>query len=227
MKTKLIAGIKRGSPYTGLIKKTFSPAELAQQYDQLGASVISITTAPEYFGKKEWITEVKNVTKLPVFRKDFITNSDDIKESADLGVNWLALLAGAHTPEKLNDLVFETFSRNMRPIVVMSNIAEIPIAAKSECNSVLINNPVNEITKRIDLTTTNLILPVLPDQLEISVSGGLETNWQFVKALITVQLLDFIGFDDLLMTSTNLTKTFDTIFAALVQPTKTLINLNN
>ena len=69
----LIAEIKKASPSAGIIREDFNPTELAKLYERNGVSVISVLTEKNYFdGNLSYLKDVKEVTSIPVLRKDFI-----------------------------------------------------------------------------------------------------------------------------------------------------------
>ena len=68
----LICEIKRASPSKGLIAPDFPYTEIAREYEAAGADCISCLTEPRYFlGSDEIFREVRQVTSLPMIRKDF------------------------------------------------------------------------------------------------------------------------------------------------------------
>ena len=71
----VIAEVKRSSPSKGALAAIADPAGLAAQYEEAGASVISVLTEQRRFGVS--IDELDVVCKsveLPILRKDFMVD---------------------------------------------------------------------------------------------------------------------------------------------------------
>ncbi|WP_298970718.1 indole-3-glycerol phosphate synthase TrpC [uncultured Psychrobacter sp.] len=89
----IIAEIKRASPSKGIINHNFSPALFAQQYEQAGASCLSVLTDHDYFqGDDQYLLQAYNAASLPVLRKDFMIDIYQIYESYLLGADCILLI---------------------------------------------------------------------------------------------------------------------------------------
>ena len=79
-----ICEVKKASPSKGLIAAEFPYVQIARVYEAAGADAISVLTEPAYFqGKNEYLTEIRQVVKIPLLRKDFtvdIHNSVRLRE---------------------------------------------------------------------------------------------------------------------------------------------------
>jgi len=89
----IIAEIKQASPSKGIINHNFSPALFAQQYEQAGASCLSVLTDRDYFqGDDQYLLQAYNAASLPVLRKDFMIDTYQIYESYLLGADCILLI---------------------------------------------------------------------------------------------------------------------------------------
>lgn len=79
----VIAEIKRGSPSKGLFAPELDPIRAAKDYEQGGATCLSVLTEPRYFyGSLNDLVSARKHGRLPVLRKDFIVTEYQIYESA-------------------------------------------------------------------------------------------------------------------------------------------------
>ena len=70
---KVIAEVKRSSPSKGELSAIGDPAALAEQYENAGASVISVLTEERRFkGSLADLTAVRARVSIPILRKDFM-----------------------------------------------------------------------------------------------------------------------------------------------------------
>ena len=102
----IIAEIKKASPSAGIISEDFDPLKKAKEYEEFGASALSILTEEDYFlGSTKYLKDVKKITNLPILRKDFIVDTYQIYESKFIGADCILLIASI-----LNDKQLREFS---------------------------------------------------------------------------------------------------------------------
>jgi len=172
---RLIAEIKRASPSKGLIRADFDPVAIAQTYAANGASAISVLTEVRYFqGSLSYLPEIKAALgdrKIPLLRKDFLTDPYQIYESRAYGADALLLIAAILSPEKLKELLQLSHKLGMSCLVEVHNKAELKIALESGARIIGINNR-DLNTFETDLTTTKRLRPLIPkDKIVVSESG--------------------------------------------------------
>lgn len=79
-KKPVIAEYKPTSPTTNGVDER-SPAEAARKMEEAGAAAISVLTEKEHFGgSKEHLQEVREAVEIPVLRKDFIIEEEQLDE---------------------------------------------------------------------------------------------------------------------------------------------------
>ena len=101
----IIAEFKRRSPSKGRINSAANPAGMAQIYESAGAAAISVLTEENYFeGSLADLRSVRETSRLPVLRKDFIFDEYQVYESAAAGADALLLIVAALEDETLSRL---------------------------------------------------------------------------------------------------------------------------
>ena len=92
----LIAEVKRASPSQGDIRHNFEPVDIAQAYEDAGASCLSVLTGPHWFkGDDAYIEQIKKEVTLPVLRKDFMVDPYQIVQSRCIGADCILIIMAA------------------------------------------------------------------------------------------------------------------------------------
>ena len=100
----IIAEIKKASPSAGVISEDFDPVTKAREYKAFGASALSILTEEDYFlGSIQFLKDVKEVSDLPILRKDFIVDIYQIYESKLIGSDCILLIASILSDTELDE----------------------------------------------------------------------------------------------------------------------------
>lgn len=190
----IIAEIKKASPSKGIIQTDFSPKNQAQIYDLAGVDAISVLTEDKYFeGKDEYLELVKNETKKPILRKDFIVDEYQITESKVLGADAILLIVAIlqKNLKKFSDLAK---SLELDCLVEVHDEKELEIALDCECEIIGINNR-NLKDFSVDFTTTKRLIRNIPDQVTVVSESG-------IKTIDDVKYLSSIGVDAVLIGET-------------------------
>ena len=187
----IIAEIKFRSPAKGQLRTTIDPANLGLGYQKAGAAAISVLTDEKYFaGKLEYLSEVRNVTNIPILRKEFIIDKYQIIESRAIGADTILLIAAALPPEQIKALA--KFARSLELEVLLEihqeNLADF---LSDDINLVGINN---RNLKSLEISVQNSLdlIKQIPNQfVKISESG--------LNDFAIIKKLQQAGFDGFLM----------------------------
>tara|TARA_Y100001970_G_C14188015_1_gene833706 strand:+ start:278 stop:1063 length:786 start_codon:yes stop_codon:yes gene_type:complete len=102
---QVIAEIKKRSPSNNSINLSADPLKIAASYQKNGACSISVLTDQKYFGGHiDLIRKVKNITSVPILRKDFIVSEYQVWESFYCGADAILLIVDAIDYQLLVDL---------------------------------------------------------------------------------------------------------------------------
>src|SRR5437667_11165861 len=102
----------------GVLSEAYSPADIAHAYTDGGAAAISVLTHMAGFGgRPEHIRIVRAATKLPILRKDFVTDPFEIAEARGCGADAVLLIVAALDTAQLKDLIAVAKSRGRAALV--------------------------------------------------------------------------------------------------------------
>ena len=164
----IIAEIKQASPSKGIINHNFQPSEFAVQYEQAGASCLSVLTDRDYFkGDDSFLVQARAACKLPILRKDFMIDIYQIYQSYLLGADCILLIMACLDDAQVQELHALSINLGMDVLIEVHTAEELARALKlprSNHNIYGINNR-NLNTFEVDLQTTldlkNMLLQAL------------------------------------------------------------------
>jgi len=104
--TRIIAEIKKRTPFKGELRPDFDGLAIAREYAEHGAAAISVLTESNYFGGSiEFLSQVREEVKTPLLRKDFIFDPYQVHESRAFGGDFFLLIATWLDKNQMEDLL--------------------------------------------------------------------------------------------------------------------------
>lgn len=172
----IIAELKKASPSEGVLRENFQPLRIASLYEYAGACAISILTEPHFFqGRPSYLKTVRQVTKLPLLRKDFIFDRFQLYETALLEADAFLLIASILSEEELKDLITLGKELQMDALVEIHSDAELKKAVDAGASIIGINNR-DLKTLKVDPDRAKQLIPHIPKGTAIVVESGLKTH---------------------------------------------------
>ena len=168
----IIAEVKRASPSKGLIAEDFDYLKIAKEYEEAGASAISVLTEPYFFkGDNEYLKEIAENVSIPILRKDFVIDEYMIWEAKLLGASAVLLIASILDIASLKKYLDLAHDLGLSAIVETHDGDEIRMAMNVGAEIIGVNNRnLEDFTVDIE-NSINLRRCVGNDVIFISESG--------------------------------------------------------
>lgn len=176
----VITEVKAASPSRGLIRREFSPSQIAQSMVQGGAAAISVLTEPKHFnGSLDNMAAVRRYVHVPVLMKDIIVSPRQLDAASKLGANAVLLIQAVfdrgYCSIELTEMVAKAHSKGLEVLLETHGMAEFVRCAKTEADLLGINNR-NLATLNVDLNVTKNVLRNCPHEGKLIVSeSGVST----------------------------------------------------
>ena len=168
----IIAEVKKASPSKGLIAENFDHVNIAKDYEQAGASAISVLTEPFFFmGSNEYLSEISENGSIPILRKDFVVDEYMIWEAKLLGASAILLIVSILDVVQLKKYLNLAHDLGLSVIVETHDADEIRMAMIVGAEIIGVNNRnLKDFTVNIE-NSINLRRCVSGDVIFVSESG--------------------------------------------------------
>lgn len=166
----LIAECKLASPVKGKLSER-TVGDLARIYDAEGATALSVLTDNHFSGSCRHIAEAKQVSGLPVLRKDFIIDEYQLYQARVIGADAVLLIAAILTDKQLQQYLATARQIGLDCLVEVHSREELARVQQTPAAIIGINNR-DLTTFTTSVETTFALLPYCAaDRLLISESG--------------------------------------------------------
>ena len=174
-RVNIIAEIKKASPSKGLICADFDPVRIAKEYTDSGAAAISVLTEEDFFqGSLEIFRSVRQVTDLPLLRKDFIVDPYQVYEAASSGADAFLLIAAVLEAVEIRELSALGAELGLEALVEVHTAQELEKVLNSRAAIIGVNNR-NLKTFEVDLDTSIRLAATAPANVVLVSESGINT----------------------------------------------------
>lgn len=172
----IIAEIKKASPSKGIIREDFDPAHIAKEYEQAGATCLSVLTDVDFFqGQHHYLALAREACTLPALRKDFMVDPYHIIESRALHADCILLIVACLSDMQLHEFASIAFEQKMDVLVEVHDEQEMERALQLPQQCLIGVNNRNLKTFEVDLNTTVRLKNMLSDQRLFITESGIST----------------------------------------------------
>ena len=190
--TGIITEFKRRSPSRPDIHLNALVTEIVPAYEEAGASGISILTDNTFFGgENKDVEQGRDLTSLPILRKDFILDEYQIVETKAMGADVLLLIAAILSPLEIKQFTSTAQSLGLEVLLEVHSQEELLRNLHPNINLIGVNNR-NLKTFEVDLENSKRILAEIPAEFPKIAESGL-------RQVSTVKELKSYGFNGFLM----------------------------
>ena len=170
-----ICEVKKASPSKGVIAENFPWLEIAKNYEEGGASAISVLTEPEFFlGSDKYLREISAAVKIPTLRKDFIIDKYQIYEAKLWGAKAILLICALLEQQTLTEFIAAAKELALDCLVEIHSEEEAKEALAAGARIIGINNR-DLTTFSVDTGLTSSLKGKLPSGILTVAESGIKT----------------------------------------------------
>ena len=167
----IIGEFKKASPSLGKIKSKINLLDRVEEYNASVDAISCLTEEDHFDGSTAYLEQIRQMTDLPILRKDFMIDPYQIYESRVMGADCVLLIAACLDDAQMAEMEQIAFNLDMDVLVEVHDGEELQRALKLKTPLVGINNR-NLRSFEVDIQTTIALKKDVPaDRLLVTESG--------------------------------------------------------
>lgn len=171
-----ICEIKKASPSKGVIAEYFPYKDIAVEYEQAGASAISVLTETDYFlGKDKYLYEISKLVSIPLLRKDFTVDEYMIYQAKVLGASAVLLICSLLDTDTIRKYIKICDMLGLSALVEAHDSGEVESAIKAGARVIGVNNR-NLKNFKVDVTNCLSLRKLVPSDIIFVGESGIKTS---------------------------------------------------
>lgn len=181
----LICEVKKASPSKGVIAEDFDYKKIATEYEEAGASAISVLTEPSFFqGDLRYLEEISRTVQIPLLRKDFILEPYQIYQAKVMGASCILLICSILTKEQLTEYIKICDSIHLSALVEIHDETEAVMAISAGARIVGVNNR-NLKDFTVDINNSLRLRHKIPKDILFVAESGIKTSADMKRLHLT------------------------------------------
>jgi indole-3-glycerol phosphate synthase len=191
----VIAEFKRRSPSKGVLNQSMDLGAMLEMYQEGGASAISVLTDLEFFGGSLTdLSQARQITSLPLLRKDFVVDERDLCDARISGADAVLLIVAALEDGELRHLSHVAVALDLDVLVEVHDEPELERAIDLSSSIVGVNQR-DLRTFEVDLDRALGLLDSIPSEVIAVAESGIGSREEAAR-------LAEAGFDAVLVGET-------------------------
>lgn len=168
--------MKKASPSKGVIAQDFPYVEIAKDYEEGGASAISVLTEPYWFqGRDSYLQEIRQAVSIPIIRKDFVVDEYMIYEAKLMGADAVLLICAILNDQELKRFFQIADSLGLTALVEAHDQEEVDRALKAGARLIGVNNR-DLHTFTVDINNSIRYRQSVPENVLFVSESGIRTK---------------------------------------------------
>ncbi len=187
----IIGEFKKASPSLGTITSQIPLAERIRQYSASVDAISCLTEEDHFHGNADYLKEIRQMTELPIIRKDFIIDDYQIYEAKVIGADAILLIAAILDDAAMKAFYDLAYKLGLDVLLEVHDAQEMARAVNLHAKIIGVNNR-NLKNFTIDLKNTAHMLDALnqlqPDYRPVFVSESGVTTTEDIQYLKDYQI---------------------------------------
>lgn len=171
-----ICEVKKASPSKGIIAEDFPYVQIAKEYENAGASAISVLTEPQWFkGENRFLQEISQNVTIPLLRKDFTVCEYQIYEAKVIGASAVLLICALLDTDTIREWIKLCDTLGLSALVEAHTEEEVQSALDAGARIIGVNNR-NLKDFTVDITTCTRLRSLVPKDILFVGESGIKTS---------------------------------------------------
>ena len=159
-----------------MIAEDFDYIQIAKEYEQAGASAISVLTEPYFFqGSNDFLRDISLNVSIPLLRKDFTIDEYMIYEAKLLGASAILLIVSILDPIQLKSYLDLAHDLGLSAIVETHDANEIKTAIDAGAEIIGVNNR-NLADFTVDIENSIRLRRLVDEDILFISESGIKTS---------------------------------------------------
>lgn len=179
----IIGEFKKASPSLGKIKSKINLLDRIEEYNASVDAISCLTEEDHFDGSTAYLEQIRQMTDLPILRKDFMIDPYQFYEARAIGADAVLLIAAILDDVQMHGFYQLAGELGLDALVEVHDEAEMERALKLDAKIIGVNNR-NLKDFSIDLQTTERLSRMVPQEKLLVAESGIvsDEDVEFLKA---------------------------------------------